>query len=172
LSEKTGKSYQLPSEVQWIYSCKAGSTTRWCFGDSAEKLGEYAWYEKNSDGRTHPVGQKKPNQWGLYDMYGNVSEWCQDSYIDGNEEFFRPKHPRKSYTSYPSHIYPTDGSAFVESGNEFVIMEFRLYYDGVILRSGADRDFLVSGPVGSYTCVLFQSYGMARQIGFRVVCVP
>lgn len=172
LSEKTGKSYRLPSEVQWVYSCKAGSTTGGYFGEDAVDFGEYAWYEKNSDGRTHPVGQKKPNQWGLYDMYGNVSEWCQDSYIDGNEEFFRPKHPDQSYTSYPSHIYPTDGSAFVESGNEFVIMEFILYYDRVILRSGADRDFLVSGPVGSYTRVLFQPYGMARQIGFRVVCVP
>ncbi|MFM7877507.1 MAG: formylglycine-generating enzyme family protein, partial [Microcystis panniformis] len=171
LSEKTGKSYRLPSEVQWVYSCKAGSTTRGYFGEDAVDFGEYAWYEKNSDGRTHPVGQKKPNQWGLYDMYGNVSEWCQDSYIDGNEEFFRPKHPDKSYTSYPSHIYPTDGSAFVESGNEFVIMEFILHYDRVILRSGADRDFLVSGQVGSYARVLFQSYGMARQIGFRVVCV-
>jgi len=66
LSEKTGKSYQLPSEVQWVYSCKAGSTTRRYFGDCAEELGEYAWYGKNSNERTHLVGQKKPNQRGLY----------------------------------------------------------------------------------------------------------
>jgi formylglycine-generating enzyme required for sulfatase activity/tetratricopeptide (TPR) repeat protein len=97
LSQKVGKSVRLPTEAQWEYACRAGSKTRFSFGDDDDygDLGDYAWFRTNSGGKTHAAGQKKPNDFGLYDMHGNVWQWCSDWYAKsyGNGDMTDPQGP-------------------------------------------------------------------------------
>ena len=94
LAQMTNKAYRLPSEAEWEYACRAGTTS-----DYAGELNDMAWYSENADQKTHPVGQKKPNAFGLYDMHGNVWEWCEDVWHDNYKKA------------------PTDGSAWLSGGD-------------------------------------------------------
>jgi len=86
--------YRLPTETEWEYACRAGTTTRYSFGNNPGQLKQYAWFKDNTNKSTHPVGQKKSNSWGLYDMHGNVWEWCGDYYSETYYQQSPPADPR------------------------------------------------------------------------------
>lgn len=141
LSQKFDRQFRLPSEAEWEYACRAGSTTKFFFGDDEKDLEKYAWYSVNSEYKTQPVGQKLPNAWGLYDMAGNCWEWCLDKW---------------HYTYYEA---PNDGSAWIENS----VNENRL------LRGGSWNAFTRSCS-SSFRNKLYPEYGNFYY-GCRVICI-
>jgi formylglycine-generating enzyme required for sulfatase activity len=147
LSKLTGNNYRLPTEAEWEYACRAGTETRFSFGDEENQLGDYAWFDGNSNNATHPVGEKRPNPWGIYDMHGNVWEWCADQW-----------HP--SYVNKPDNIQENGSIAWLDS---------RITNKSSIMRRGGSwyRDPLACSSA-------YRGRSVAdicnHDIGFRVVC--
>ena len=107
LSGITGQFYRLPSEAEWEHACRAGSTTAYFFGDDPALLGEYAWHYDNASETTHLVGQKKPSPWGLFDIHGNVGEWCLDQFSREGYKRLEGKTPTAGEAiAWPTKLYP------------------------------------------------------------------
>ncbi len=106
LYQKTKIFYRLPTEVEWEYACKAGTNTIYFFGNDPNKLGDYAWYDKNSNNKYQKVGQKLANPWGLYDMLGNMMEWTLDHYLPNAYTSYSSIHPQAPFNSskYPKSL--------------------------------------------------------------------
>jgi formylglycine-generating enzyme required for sulfatase activity len=159
LSLKTSRTYRLPTEAEWEYACRAGTKTAYFFGDNTAKLETYAWYADNSGEVTHPVGQKRPNPWGLCDMLGNVAEWCLDSYDKGAYARFAADGPPLSPVLLPT----ADRFPNVARGGS--------WDDGVrrlrcAARMASTRDWLKMDPEKPQSIWWLPS---AEFVGFRVV---
>ncbi len=160
LSAKTGKNYRLATEAEWEWACRAGSTTAYSFGNDPKALGEYAWFEDNSDEKTHDVGTKKANAWGLHDMEGNVAEWCLDMF------------DAKAYAKYPANqitlmpvLLPTEkryphvirGGSWLDAARKC----------RSAARYASNADFLKRDPQNPQSIWWMTD---ADWVGFRIVC--
>jgi formylglycine-generating enzyme required for sulfatase activity len=118
LYKKTGIFFRLPTEAEWEYACRAGTTSVYPFGNDAVKLDEYAWYSKNSENKYHKVGLKKPNAWGLYDMLGNVGEWVLDQYQADYYSTLTDKVSDPVRRPEARHPRPVRGGAYNDEGKD------------------------------------------------------
>lgn len=154
LTAKTGRYYRLPTEAEWEYACRAGTTTAYHFGDDPASIGEYAWFYDNSSEKTQPVGKKKPNPWGLHDMHGNVAEWVLDQHLaDGYQ-----KHAERDPLVIPATLYPR----VVRGGS----WDDRAPDLRSAARAGSHPDWKQQDPQVPQSIWYFTD---ALQVGFRIV---
>ena len=158
LTAKTGQYYRLPTEVEWEYACRAGTTTAFSWGDDLDAIDEYAWYYDNAEDQYQKIGLKKPNPWGLYDMHGNVAEWCLDGYKEDAYALFKDMPAEAMKVIPPFDLYPR------------VVRGGSWYDDPDLLRSAArmasDATWKIQDPqlpqsMWYHTDALF--------VGFRVI---
>jgi len=158
LSAKTGKTYRLPTEAEWEYACRAGTTTAYFWGDDPAKIDEFAWYVNNAE-KPMPVGKKKPNPWGLFDIHGNVAEWCLDHYV------------ADAYKQYPLDK-PAVGPVIMPDAKEYpyVARGGSWDWDAELLRSaarrGSDPEWSVQDPQRPQSIWWHTD---ATFVGFRIV---
>lgn len=126
LYEKTGTFFRLPTEAEWEYACRAGTATKYFFGDDESKLADYAWYYENSDDKYHKVGTKKPNPWGLYDMLGNVAEWTSDDFRDNYYEELTTQNHNPWMIPSKKHSRTVKGGAYVDDDPANLLPTYRL----------------------------------------------
>ncbi len=160
LSAKTGKTYRLPTEAEWEWACRAGTTTPWSCGADPARLDDVAWYNKNAENVAHKVGQKQANPWGLLDMHGNVAEWCVDHYFkDGYKKF-----PLDKPFLQPVEL-PTDARySYVVRGGSWADPPAMLRS---ATRRGSNKDWLRRDPQRPQSIWWMTD---ADFVGFRVVC--
>ena len=159
LSKQTGKAYRLPTEAEWEWACRAGTTTATFFGDDPKKLGDYAWYGPNAEEAPHKVGQKKPNPWGLYDMYGNVAEWCLDHYKKDYYDTF----PLDKLALQPVLLPTANRFPHVARGGSYLDPSVELRSAA---RRGSDKTWIKLDPQRPQSIWWLTS---AEFVGFRVV---
>jgi formylglycine-generating enzyme required for sulfatase activity len=157
LSMKTGRFYRLPTEAEWEYACRAGTTTAYSFGDDEGALDAHAWYYDNSDGKYHLVGQKRPNPWGLFDMHGNVAEWVLDAH---DEAFYASL---TGSTAIDPVRWPSDPYPHVVRGGSWDDDPDRLRSAA---RRGSNRGWKIQDPQLPKSIWYLTD---ARFVGFRVV---
>jgi len=159
LSLKTGKVHRLPTEAEWEYAARAGTKTPYFFGSDPKPLDDYAWYAANSEDLTHEVGKKKPNPWGLYDIYGNVAEWCLNAYSKDAYAGF----PLDKPTLAPVLIPNADRFPHVARGGSWADKPNRLRSAS---RRGSDKAWIKRDPQRPQSIWWLTD---AEFVGFRIV---
>jgi sulfatase modifying factor 1 len=162
LSKLTDDFYRLPSESEWEFACRSGSTTAYHFGDDPRKLGEYAWYFDNSTETTQPVGKKKPNAWGIYDMHGNAAEWVLDQFDNkGFSVLGKAIAAGEQPIHWPTKRYPrvARGGSWDNDSSEC----------RSAVRIGSNKDWQEEDPSFPTSPWWLASQAAQNQIGFRIV---